>query len=320
MICPVWPFAVEIEPHDLPGVAVCQPDGLVVGHEQPARGAGVLRLADVIAVSVDHLDAGVVAVGDVKQALGVEHQRMRQVELAGAFALLAENFQEIAVLVELQHQRVGLAVALQHEQIAGRTDHRLVGLVEQPQVPELMPLAGPAADAEHHLQPPGRVELVDHVAGDIRRPDVVLRVDAQPMGPVEQPVAEAADEVTVGVELHQRHRAAMQHEDVALGAEGNAGGAAEIRPGRQLEGFGNGRVVERWWCHLRPARSCDEQACQQQNQRSHASPRPGLGCAGGEHTRFRDRWHRLASPVDPLDSAVAGLIDRTICFKKMRGG
>jgi (2R)-sulfolactate sulfo-lyase subunit alpha len=48
-----------------------------------------------------------------------------------------------------------------------------------------------------------------------------------------------------------------------------------------------------------------------------------LGCAGAEHTGFRGRWHRPQGLVlvlglwgfDPLDSVVAGPIDRTIHFK-----
>src|SRR5262245_1914267 len=43
-------LAVEIELHDLAGVAVRQPDVLVGTHEQPAGRAGMLRLADVVAV------------------------------------------------------------------------------------------------------------------------------------------------------------------------------------------------------------------------------------------------------------------------------
>ena len=82
-------------------------------------------------------------------------------------------------------------------------------------MPERMPLAGMALDAQHHFEPPGWIELVDQVRGNVGRPDVVICVDPQAVRPVEQPVAEAADEMTVGVEFHQRHRPAMDDEDVA---------------------------------------------------------------------------------------------------------
>ena len=84
MICPVWPCASQIvwsgamnSPHGVPGCLI---------------------FADVIAVGVEHLDAGVVAVGDVEQALGVEHQRMRQVELARAFAFLPQVLMQLPSL------------------------------------------------------------------------------------------------------------------------------------------------------------------------------------------------------------------------------
>jgi len=80
-------------------------------------------------------------------------------------------------MIELQHARLALAVPLQHEDVAGRPDHRLVRFVEQPQMPERMPLAGVAFDAQHHFYPPGWIELVDHVRCNVGCPDVVLRVD-----------------------------------------------------------------------------------------------------------------------------------------------
>ena len=62
------------------------------------------------------------------------------------------------------------------------------------------------------------------------------------MRPLEQAVAEAADEITIRVELHQRHGPAMEDEYVALGIERDAGGAAEVRARRQAEGFADGGV------------------------------------------------------------------------------
>ena len=93
---------------------------------------GCFELADIFSILVEHLDARVVAVGDVEQALRVEHQRVRQVELARPFAFLAPGLDEVAVAIELQHHQLTLAVALQYEEIAARADHGLVRLVEQP--------------------------------------------------------------------------------------------------------------------------------------------------------------------------------------------
>ncbi len=208
--------AVQIELHDPAGVAVRQPDVPVGVHTEAARRAGMRRLPDVITVGVEHLDARVVTVGDVEEPLVVENNRMRQVELARPLAGAAERFDEIAVAVELDDQRLRLAVPLQHEDVAGGPHHRLVRLVEQPQVPVRVPFAALALAAEHHGEAAFRVEFVDQVRRDVGRPDVVVGVDAQAVRPLEQAVAEAADEITVGVELHQRHRPAMDDEDVAL--------------------------------------------------------------------------------------------------------
>ena len=131
-------------------------------------------------------------------------------------------------------QRLALAVALQHEDVAGWSDHRFVRFVEQPQMSVRMPLAAVALDAQHHFEPSRRIELVDQVRSDVGGPDVVLRVDPQAVRPLEQPVAEAADEISVRIEFHQRHRPAMDDEDVAFGIEGDARRAAEVHAGGSL--------------------------------------------------------------------------------------
>jgi hypothetical protein len=117
--------------------------------------------------------------------------------------------------------------------------------MEYPQMPGRVPLARPALDAQQHFEPPRRIELVDEVRRNIRRPDVVLRVDAQTVRPVEQPVAEPADESAVRIEFHQWHRPTMEDEDVAFGVERDARCAAKVRAGRQMEGFGNRDVGKR---------------------------------------------------------------------------
>ena len=131
-------------------------------------------------------------------------------------------------MIELQQARLALAVALQHKDVARRPDDRLVRFVEQPQMPERMPFAGVALDAQHHFEPPGRIELVDQVGGNVGGPDVVVGVDPQTVRAFEHAVAEAADEIAVGIEFHQRHRPAMDDEDIALGVERDARRAAKV--------------------------------------------------------------------------------------------
>ena len=62
--------------------------------------------------------------------------------------------------------------------------------------------------------------------------------------------------MAVGIEFHQRHRPAMEDEDIAFGIERHARRAAEVPAGRQLEGFGNRDVGKRWRCHCRSGAFC----------------------------------------------------------------
>ena len=163
----------------------------------------------------------------------------------GPGALLAPGLDEIAVPVELDHLRLAASVALHHEDLAGRAERQVVGLVEQAQMAILVHLARVPAHAQHQHDAPLRAELVDHVRGDVGRPDIVLRVDPQPMRPVEEAGAERADELAARVELHQRVWSAMQDEDVALGVDRHARGAAERHARRQGEALGYRHVVER---------------------------------------------------------------------------
>src|SRR5262249_18373791 len=91
--------AVQIELEDQAGVAVREPELLIGRDKQPARRARVFRLAYEIAIAIEHLDALVVAVGDVDEALAVDHDRMGEVELSGPLALRAPQLDEIAVPV-----------------------------------------------------------------------------------------------------------------------------------------------------------------------------------------------------------------------------
>ena len=62
----------------------------------------------------------------------------------------------------------------------------------------------------------------------IRERRTTARIAPQAVRPLKQPVAEPADEISVGIELHQRHRSAMDDEDVALGVEGYPRGAVKV--------------------------------------------------------------------------------------------
>ena len=141
-------LAVHVELHDLAGVAVGKPDAAAVDDEAAGR-AEQRSFLHVVAVGVENLDALVAAVGDVDEAVGVERDRMRQVEFAGAAAALAPALQVVAVAVEAQHAVFSLAaVALRDVDVAVRRDGDVVGFREQPQRRGRMPLAGVSLDAD----------------------------------------------------------------------------------------------------------------------------------------------------------------------------
>ena len=100
---------------------------------------------------------------------------------------------------------------------------------------------------EHHLDPPLGIELDHHVRALVGDPDVVLGVDLHGMRerPGVEVMADLAQIIAVGVELEQlrRRRAigwagrvpSMQHEDMALRIERDAGNFAEVEIGRQMQ-------------------------------------------------------------------------------------
>src|SRR5262245_16064609 len=91
-------LALQIELEDQAGVAVREPELLIGRDEQPARRTRVFRLAHESPVAVEHLDALIVAVGDVDETLAVDHDRMGEVELSRPLPLLAPQLEEVAVL------------------------------------------------------------------------------------------------------------------------------------------------------------------------------------------------------------------------------
>ena len=205
----------------------------------------MLGFPQILAVGVEHLDALIVAIGHVQQPLRVDRDRMRDVELARTGPFLAPRLDEVAVLVELDDLGLAAPMALDHEDLALRPERHVIRLVEQPQMAVGVHLAGGVAHAEHEQDASLGAELVDDMGARVGGPDVILRVDPQPVRPVEQAVAQRAKEFPIGIELHERIGAAMQHENVALGVDGHARGAAEGHAGGQAEAVGDHGVVER---------------------------------------------------------------------------
>src|SRR5258706_5081500 len=85
---------------------------------RPWRNADRPRVADVVVnrfrrrieIVVEHLHARVAAVADIYQALGVNRDRVRRIELTGGAAPAADVSDESAALVVLHDARVHVAV------------------------------------------------------------------------------------------------------------------------------------------------------------------------------------------------------------------
>ena len=118
---------------------------------------GVLHFADVFAVLIENLDSLILAIGHPQQALGVDGDPVRDVELAGLGSFSAPGLDELAVLVELEDARIAFPgagrVALGDEQISVGAEDDIVGLVEKLRSGSFIPLARLAlgAEREKHL-------------------------------------------------------------------------------------------------------------------------------------------------------------------------
>ena len=223
------------------GIGVGSEDVLVrtLRHAHGPAGAEVVIARLRLEVVVEDLVTVVGAVGDPDVALSIDLEPVRQIELAGLFAglLAADLREEPAVLVELHHAVV--AVAVGHEDIALRVPSHVRRTAEDVLLRRRVRAGGrrdgavngrrPAA--QHHQELALGAELRDGVRALVDRPDVVLRVDADRVRELKAVIALAdfLDEVAVLVELPQpRGGAAVIDEDMALGIGRDADGFAEM--------------------------------------------------------------------------------------------
>ena len=119
------------------------------------------------------MNAAVLAVGDVDDAVAIDLNRMRQTELSGAGAGFAPFANAFALAGVLEDARVAIAVG--DKDAAVRREGNVGGAAET------VAWRGLSADFDLQQLLPLRRELVDHRAGRVRRPDVALRIDADGM-------------------------------------------------------------------------------------------------------------------------------------------
>src|SRR5262249_27264047 len=185
-------LAGQIEHLDPVGAAVSHEQAVLAEEEAEWRPA-LPELREELAVGVEDLDAVVLAVADVDAALFVEADGVRQVELALALALLTPLLQQLALFRELQHPRV--AVAVGDVEVAGGSHGHLGRAVEAVRAVALR-----ASLAQRQEQFALGAELHDTVAAHVGDPDVILRIDPQPVPLVDPFATEGAEELAVGVE------------------------------------------------------------------------------------------------------------------------
>ena len=225
-------LAIQIVFQDLVRPAVGNPE-MLIGRDMDVVGIGnIVPLVQVVAVLVENLDARVGTVGDIDAILGINRNTMDRIELARSRARFAPLEQVFAVLVELHHPRIAVAVA--DEKITVRQKRDVGGSTEVTLV-----ACGHAKFSERHQQLAVIRELVNHVRAVIDEPDMtvgIIRVHHHAMGSYKQIVVlfPGIDEFAIAIENHEVVLPAR----VSLGITGR-----QRKTGRVA--FGNDRVRRR---------------------------------------------------------------------------
>ncbi len=81
-------------------------------------------------------------------------------------------------------------------------------------------------------------------------PNVSFAIDAEAMTAREQALCESADKISIGVELKQRLRAAIQHEHMSAGIESHAGRRSQGNARWKGQRVRDGYIIQ-FGCSLR---------------------------------------------------------------------
>jgi hypothetical protein len=179
---------------------------------------------------------------------GVDGRPVRHVELPWGRSLAAPRLDETPGLVELQHARIALRawrVTLDDEDVAVCGDGHVVGLIQQARASGFIPLTRLSSRSQRQQHLALGIQLQHDVRADIRRPEVALGVDPQPMRAREHLVAERAHERAVPVEFEERLRPSREDIEVPLPVERHRSCRPHRRAGRQGHRVRYGHVVER---------------------------------------------------------------------------
>ena len=173
----------------------------------------------------------------------------------GPVPRLAPGLEPLAVLIDLGDARIDVAVA--DKSVAGLvpgdvghlSEKAIVGRKRRVRMFEWrgVLVRGFLFAPEHHVDPAFRGELDHHIRALVGDPDIVLGVDLHRVRerPGIEVMADLPQIIAVGVKLEQLRRrrgvsragriASMQHEDVALRIDRDAGNFAQVEVGRQVQ-------------------------------------------------------------------------------------
>src|SRR5213594_1317855 len=168
-------------------------------HEQARGTVHVVPLGLELAVPVEHLDAMVLAVGDVDPAVPATADVVRNVELAGIGAGLAPRAEQRAVRSELVDARV--AVAVRDVEIALRRERSVRAAVKRLAAHVGFRRAG---DAERQQHLAVQRAVPDGVVAVIGQPDRVVRGHVDAVRPTKHPFAPGTQKIAVPVEHDHR--------------------------------------------------------------------------------------------------------------------
>ena len=213
---------------------------------QRAGAVQIIPLRLVFAVAVEHLHAVVLAVGDIDPAVGIGRDIVDDVELAGIGAGLAPGFEQLAV------RRIfvdaGIAVAVGNIDLALRRQRGVGAAVKRLAAHERRRLVRDA-DRQQHLSV-GRA-LAHGVVAVIGAVEIVVGIDVQAVGAVEQAFAPAGDEIALAVQHHHRMFAAVEDVDAVLAVDRDGGDVGKAPAVRQFcpsfRRRGNGARPSREW-------------------------------------------------------------------------
>src|SRR5437870_13833403 len=170
------------------------------------KGCPGLHLSQEPAISVEDLDACILTVAYVDEVT-INHDCMVSVELSRPGTLHSPTKQRPAVLVELQHPRIPVAIC--NVNVAISVPGNIGGLIEMQYI-----ISGNPHSPQRKQHAPFRTKLQNHMRTDIGGPDTVLGIDPNHVRCYEQLVGNAAYEFAGRVEFDEWMFAAMKNVNV----------------------------------------------------------------------------------------------------------